>query len=139
MSTVGDRSLERFEDMVDFVDRSGVDGVAMHLKIKAYHPDVTRGDKLKQSYLVELLMQRQWNLKHLYPDSTTVFREVKEEVARRAHQYYDLVVAQTTEGQYSLEDALDLYDSFYYIHQQQLWGDFPASCWCLGCCKWTIC
>jgi hypothetical protein len=53
MSTVGDRSLERFEDMVDFVDRSGVDGAAVHLKIKAYHADVARGDqektKLKQS------------------------------------------------------------------------------------------
>ncbi len=37
MSTIGDRSFERFEDMVDFVDRSGVDGAAVHLKIKVYH------------------------------------------------------------------------------------------------------
>jgi hypothetical protein len=38
-----------------------------------------------------------------------------------------------------LEDALDLYESFYYIHRQPTWGEFPASCVCLGCCKWTIC
>jgi hypothetical protein len=122
--------------MVDFVDRSGVDGAAVHLKIKAYHAEVARGDraksKLKQSDLVELLMPRQWYLKHLDPDCTKTCREVKEEVARRAHQYCDLLVAQTTEGQYRLEDALDLYESFYYIHRQPTWGDFPASYGCLG-------
>ncbi len=38
-----------------------------------------------------------------------------------------------------MEDTFDLYKSSYYIHQQPTWGDFPASCGCLGCCKWTIC
>ncbi len=33
MSTIGDRSLEIFKDMLDFVDRSGVDSAAVHLKI----------------------------------------------------------------------------------------------------------
>ncbi len=80
-------------------------------------------------------MQWQWYLKHLDLDGTKPFREVKEEVARRAQQCYDLIVAQTTEGQYLLEDALDLCESFYYIHQQSTWRDFPASCGYLGCCK----
>jgi hypothetical protein len=122
MSTVGDRSLERFKHMVDFVNRSGVDGAAVHLKIKVYHANVVRGDreksKLNQSDLVELLM-----LPAVVPEAPRsrrfrrhkTFREVKEEVARRAHQYYDLVVAPTAEGQYKLEDALDLYESFYYL------------------------
>jgi hypothetical protein len=77
--------------MVDFVARSGVDGAAVHLKTKAYHSDVARGDqeksKLKQSDLVELLMPRQWYLKHLDSDGTKTFREVKEVVARHAYQY----------------------------------------------------
>ena len=38
-----------------------------------------------------------------------------------------------------MEDALNLYESFYYIHRQPTWGDFPPSCGCLGCCKCTIC
>ena len=78
----------------------------------------SKGSKLKQCELVELLMPLQWFLKHLDPDCTKPFSEVKEEVARRAQQYYDLIIARTTEGQYKLEDALDLYESFYYIHRQ---------------------
>ncbi len=58
-------------------------------------------------------------------------------MARRAQQYYDPIVAWTTEGLYKLEDAL--YESFYYIHRQPTWGEFPVSCGCLGCCKCTIC
>ncbi len=101
---------------------SSVDGAAVHLKIKAYYADVARGDreksKLKQCKLAELLMQRQWYLKHLDPDCTKTFREVKEVVVRRAHQLYGLIISRTTEGQYTLEDALDLNESFYYIHRQ---------------------
>ncbi len=47
MSVSGDKTLERFKHMVDFVDRSGVDCAAMHLKFKAYHADVERGDREK--------------------------------------------------------------------------------------------
>ena len=43
MSTIGERSLEKFEDLVDYADLSGVDGAAVHLKNKAYHADVARG------------------------------------------------------------------------------------------------
>ncbi len=69
MPIIGDKSLERFKHLVDFVHRPDVDGAAVHLKIKAYHADVAREDrekfKLKQCELVELLMQLQWYLKHL--------------------------------------------------------------------------
>jgi hypothetical protein len=51
MSTIGDdagdRSLEKFEDLVDYADRSGVDGAAVHPNIKVYHADVARGDREK--------------------------------------------------------------------------------------------
>ncbi len=51
----------------------------------------SKGSKLKQCELVELLMPLQWFLKHLDPDCTKPFGEVKEDVARRAQQYYDLI------------------------------------------------
>jgi hypothetical protein len=79
MSTIGERSLERFKDLVDFADRLGVHCAAVHLKIKVYHADVARGDleksKLKQCELVELLMPQLWYLKHLDQDGTKPFRK----------------------------------------------------------------
>ncbi len=137
MSINGDKTLDRFKHLVDFVDRSGVEGAPTHhLKIKVYHADVARGDreksKLKQCKLAKLLMPRQWYLKHLDPEGTKSFRELKQEVARRVHQYNDLIISRTTEGQYTLEDALDLYESFYYIHRQPKWWRFSCKLLVLG-------
>jgi hypothetical protein len=42
-------------------------------------------------------MQLQCCLKHLDQDGRKTFREVKKEVTRRVHQYYDLIVNQTRE------------------------------------------
>ncbi len=72
---------------MDLIDRYCIDGAAVHLKIKAYHADVARGDlvksKLKHFELVELLIPLQWYLKHLDPDGKKTFREVKGEVSGR--------------------------------------------------------
>ncbi len=112
MSIGCDRALPRFKELVDYVDRSSVDRAALHLKIKACHADVVRGEsqktKLKQLEIVELLVPLQWYLKHLDPDGKRPFREVKELVVWRAYQYYDLIVKRTTKGGYDLENALDL-------------------------------
>ena len=85
-----DRALKRFEDLVDIVDRSGVDGAPLHLKIKAYHPDVASGVRqktaLKQPGITELLMPRGWYLKSIDPDGKRPFGEVKHLVVKRAHQ-----------------------------------------------------
>jgi hypothetical protein len=128
MSIIGDKTLERFEHLVDFVDRSCVEDAAVHL-------DVARGaqekSKLKQCELAESLMPLQWYLKHLDLDRTN-FWEMKEEVTRRAHHFYDLIIARTTEGRYTLEDALDLCEPFYYIHRQPTWEDFSGELLVLG-------
>ena len=88
-----DKALKRFEDLVDIVDRCGYDGAPLHLKIKAYHADVANGvrekSSLKQSDIKELLMPRDWYLKSIDPDGKRPFVEVKLQIVKRAHQYFD--------------------------------------------------
>ena len=71
-------------------------------------------------------MLRQWFLKHIDPDDTRPFSEVKEMDVQRANQYYQLRVERRTEGGYDLLDVLNLYKSFYHIHRQTTWGKFPV-------------
>ena len=133
-----ERALKRFKDLVDIVDSCGVDGAPspLHLKIKAYHADVANGDRqktlLKEPDVAELLMPRDWYLKNIDQEGKQPFGEVKALVVMLAHQYYDLTLKRKTEGGYDLLDALDLYESLYYI-RRQTWGDFPWGCVCVGC------
>ena len=60
-------------------------------------------------------MPRQRFLKHINPEGTRPFSEVKQMVVQRANQYYQLIVQRKTEGGYDLLDALELYESLYYI------------------------
>jgi hypothetical protein len=53
--------------------------------------------------------------------------------------YEELIIERTTEDQYKLLDALDLYESFDYVRRETDWGKFPFACICKWCCKWTIC
>ena len=132
MSVGCDRSLKRFKEIVDHIDRSCVDGAPLHLKIKAYHADIARDDrqatKLHQSEIVELLLLLSCFLKHIDPDGQWPFGEVYALIVHRAYPYYDIIVKQTTEGGYDLVDALKMYESFYYLHRQTTWGDFPVKC-----------
>ncbi len=50
----------------------------------------------------------------------------------------DLVLERTTEDQYQLLDALDLYELFHYVRRETDWGKFPFACICKWCCKWII-
>jgi hypothetical protein len=38
--------------------------------------------------------------------------------------YEDLILERTTEDQYQLLDALDLYESFHYVRRETDWGKF---------------
>ena len=70
-------------------------------------------------------MPRDWYLKSIDPDGKRPLGEVKLQVVKRAHQYYDLVRKRRTEGEYGLLDALELYESFHLIQRQTTWGKFP--------------
>ena len=80
MSVGCDRALKQFEDLVDILDSCGVDGAPLHLKIKAYHVDVANGGRkktsLKQQDIAELLMPRNWYLKHIDAEGKQPFDEV---------------------------------------------------------------
>ena len=84
-------------------------------------------------------MPRAWYIKAIDPEGKLPFVVVKPEVVRRCYQYYDLVVKRTTEGECTLLDALNMYQSFYFL--QLHWVIFSFGCHggCKWCCKWTIC
>ena len=100
---------------------SGDEDAPLHLKIKAYHDDIAQGDtpaiKLTASEVRKILIPRQWYLKSVNPGGKRPFQAVKAEIVRRAHMYEDLVLERTTEDQYQLLDALDLYESFDYVRR----------------------
>ena len=140
-----DKTPQIFEDLVHAIDHSGCDGAPLHLKIKAYHADVAKGLKkksaLKISNVMELLMPRDWYLKSLDPGGKRPLAEVQALVSARADQYWDLCREGTTQGQFGLLDALDLYESFHMIQLHDDWDEegFPWGCVCLRCQKWTLC
>ena len=75
----------------------------MHLKIKAMHDDIKRGAKSNLfpiGDICDMLMLRQWYLKHIDPDGKRTLDEVFEEVQERSTLYYKLVVLRRDEGRY---------------------------------------
>ena len=60
---------------------SGEPGAPLHLKIKAYHVDIARGDAprpgLKLDDIITMVVPRQSYLKYIDPDGTRPFEEVK--------------------------------------------------------------
>jgi hypothetical protein len=90
---------------------------------------------LNASEVRKILIPRQWYLKSLNPDGKRPFQAVRGEIVIHAHMYENLILERTTEDQYQLLDALDLYESFNYVRRETEWGKFPFAC----NCKWTIC
>jgi len=138
------QSERKWEEIVTRIHGSGDDDAPLHLKIKAYHNDIARGDttaiKLSASEVRKILIPREWYIQSLNPDGKRPYQEVRAEIVRRARMYEDLIFERTTEGQYQFLDALDLYESFYYVRRAPEWGgNFPLGCICKWCCKWTIC
>ena len=141
---VGHNNSERkWDEIVTRIHGSGDEDAPLHLKIKAYHDDIARGDttaiKLTASEVRKILIPRQWYIQSLNPDGKRPFQAVRAEIVRRAHMYEELIIERTTEDQYKLLDALDLYESFDYVRRETDWGKFPFACICKWCCKWTIC
>ena len=88
--------------------------------------------QLKQSEIVELLVSLQWFLKYIDLEGTRPFSEVKEMFVQRAYQYYQLIVQHRTDGEYDVLNALELYESFHYIHCQTTWVKFGGDAYALG-------
>ena len=80
---------------------SGDEDAPLHLKIKAYHDDIARGDtpaiKLTASEVRKILIPRQWYIQSLNPDGTRPFQAVRADIVRRALMYEDLIIERTTE------------------------------------------
>ncbi len=85
---------------------------------------------MNTSEVRKILIPRPWYFKFVNPDGKLPFAAVRAEIVRRAHMYEDLTLRQSTEDQYQLLDALDLYASFYYVRRETSRGKFPFGCLC---------
>ena len=110
----------------------GESGASLHLKIKAYHVDIARGDTqrpgLKMDDIITMVVPRQSYLKYIDPDGTRPFEEVKAEVKTMASRFYHLVQADPTTAKHCAEVArglistLDVYEAFHFITRQPGWA-----------------
>ena len=107
-------------------------GAPLHLKIKAYHVDIARGDAqrpgLKLDDIITMVVPRQTYLNYIDPDGTRPFEEVKAKVKMMAARYFNLVQAEPTSAKHRDEVArglistLDVYKSFHLIVRQPTWA-----------------
>jgi hypothetical protein len=132
-------SERKWDEIVMHIHGSVEEDAPLHLKIKAYHDDIARGHAGDQIECVG--GEEDSDSKHVVPQipEPWPFQAVRAEIVRRAQMYGDLILKRTTEDQYQLLEALDLYESFYYVRHETSWGKLPFGCICKWCCKWTIC
>ena len=135
LSTITSKSKSshaEWDAITESIHMSGESAVPLHLKIRAYHVDIARGDKrppgLKMSDILSMVVPRQKYLKSIDPDGTRPFEEVKAEVKAMAQRYYHLVQLDDISAKHRAEvergliSALDVYDAFHLITRQPGWG-----------------
>jgi hypothetical protein len=103
----------KWEEIILRIDRSGDEDAPLHLKIKAYHDDIARGNtqaiNLNILELRKILIPRPWFLKSVDQDGKQPFSVVRSEVVSRVHQYEDLILRRTNGDKYQFFDTLALY------------------------------
>ena len=135
LSTITSKSKSshaEWDAITESIHMSGESAVPLHLKIRAYHVDIARGDKrppgLKMSDIISIVVPRQKYLRAIDPDGTRPFEEVKAEVKAAAQRYYHLVQLDDTSAKHRAEvergliSGLDVYDAFHLITRQPGWG-----------------
>ena len=125
-------AIAEWDAIADRIHRSGESGAPLHLKIKAYHVDIARGDTqrpgLKLDDIISMVVPRQSYLKRIDPDGTRAFADVKAEVTKMANRYFSLVQAEQTSARHRAEiergliSTLDIYESFNMIQRQPAWA-----------------
>ena len=117
-----------WDAITERIHMSGASGVPLHLKLRAYHVDIARGETkppgLKMADILSMVVPRQKYLRPIDPDGTRPFKEVKAEVKAMAQRYYHLVQLDASSAKHRAEvergliSALDVYDAFHFITRQ---------------------
>ena len=136
LNTTGKETDKKFFERVNQIMALCEDSTPLHLKIQTWHrnnkkfgviPGPPRLDCFK-----ELLMPRQRILKEFDPDFTKSVEEVRDYRKPLAQQYEQYVLNDEYKQVQSLNEALNVYETFHHLACDATWGKVPLSRSCEG-------
>ena len=84
-------------------------------------------------------MPRQHILKAYDPDNTKSIKEVRAYLTPLAQQYEQYILNDEYEQVQSLDEALNVYETFHHLARDATWGKVPLACSCEGSHAEAIC
>jgi hypothetical protein len=122
-----------WDAITERIHLAGEPAAPLHLKIKAYHVDLDRGDVEAPGMILEqiatMVIPRASYIRELDPHGTRPFEDVKKEIKEQAWRYYHLVVnpnPNSTRGKQvaalGVVAAMNIYESFYLIQRNSSWA-----------------
>ena len=84
-------------------------------------------------------MPRQHILKAFDPDFTKSIKEVVDYLKPLAQQYEQYILNDEYEQVQSLDEALNVYETFHHLARDATWGKVPLSCSCEGSHADAVC
>ncbi len=107
-----------WDAITERIHNAGEPGAPLYLKIKAYHVDLARKEVERQGMILKQIaaIVIPWSsyLRHINPDGTGPFEDVRKEDKAQAWRYFHLVVdPHTAKGKaesakHGVTDALDI-------------------------------
>jgi hypothetical protein len=120
-----------WDAIVDRINQAGEPGAPLHLKIRAYHVDLSRGAVERPGLILEqigsIVLPRLSYLRRIDPDGTRPLEDLRAEVRTQAVWYYHLVMdplsvkVRAEAARHGVVAALDIYESFHMVQRQTSW------------------
>ena len=123
---------QEWDAITERIRGSGESGAPLHLKIRAYHVDISRDDTerpgLKLDDIGSMVVPRQSEIAMIDPDGTRPLEDIKAEVSTTARRYYNMIMDPRSakgkaEHERGLISTLDLYECFHLIRRQSNWAE----------------
>ena len=122
-----------WDAIVDRINQAGEPGAPLHLKIRAYHVDLSRGAVERPGLILEqigsIVLPRLSYLRRIDPDGTRPLEDLRAEVRAQGIRYFHLVMdplsvkGRAEAAQHGVVAALDIYESFHMVQRQTSWGN----------------
>ena len=143
LDTTGRDTDKKFFERLIQIKALCEDKTPFHLKIQAWHRNnkkfgVLPGPPRLENFK-ELLMPRQHILKAFDPDFTKSTEEVIKYLTPMAQEYEMFVLNDEYEQVQSLDQALNVYETFHHLTRDATWGKVPLACSCEGSHADAIC
>ena len=120
----------------------GSDDLALHLKIEAWHEQITAADKtpaFRIGLIRTILMPRQPILKRLDPNNTRSVHDVREDLRIFACKYMSVVMNNKKKASHTIDGVMEIYEMFHLLSRAAKWSPVPMNCTCCCCNKNCLC